>query len=180
MTHQASSAIASQPVADARDFRRALGHFGTGVTVVTTADENGALYGVTASSFNSVSLDPPMVLWSQALRAPSNPVFQRMPRFAVNVLSGSAEHLALQFARPAADKFAGVGYTLSDEGLPLLDDAAACFICSNDFRAYGGDHSIFIATVLRYSHKREPVEPLFFWSGQFLKPGTTSTTRKSS
>lgn len=162
-------------VADSRDFRKALSRFGTGVTVVTTADEHGALYGVTASSFNSVSMDPPMVLWSQALRAPSNPVFQRMPRFAVNVLSASQEHLALQFARPSQDKFAGVAFELSAEGLPVLSDVDACFICSNEYRAYGGDHSIFIARVLRYSHRTQPGNPLIFWGGQFLKPGASAS-----
>jgi flavin reductase (DIM6/NTAB) family NADH-FMN oxidoreductase RutF len=170
--HAPATVPVTGPVTDTRRFRQALGRFGTGVTVVTTADDAGTLYGVTVSSFNAVSLDPPMVLWSQALHAPSNPVFQRMPRFVVNVLAGSQETLAMQFARPSPDKFAGVDYTLDEDGLPLLAGAVAHFVCSNDFRAYGGDHAIFIARVLRYSQKPELDDPLFFWGGRFLKPKT--------
>ena len=154
---------------DSTSFRNALAHFGTGVTVVTARDEDGSLYGVTVSSFNAVSLEPRMVLWSQALKAPSNPVFQKVPLFAINVLDASQQELATHFARPSCDKFAGVDYRLSEEGLPILEGTAAYFICSNDHQAYGGDHTVFISTVIRFAH-REAAQPLFFWKGQFLQP----------
>ena len=160
---------ASLDASDARAFRNALGHFGTGVTVITTRDDEGRLYGVTVSSFNSVSLDPPLILWSQALGAPSNPVFQRSPSFAVNVLNGDQQALSNHFARPSEDKFAEVDYELSDEGLPLLRGAAATLICSNDYRLYGGDHTLFLATVQRFNCAPRP-RPLFFWRGRYLQP----------
>lgn len=160
---------------DSASFREALAHFGTGVTVVTTRDENGALYGVTVSSFNSVSLEPRMVLWSQALKAPSSPVFQNAPLFAINVLDADQQELATHFARPHADKFTGIDYSLSEEGLPLLDGAAAYFICRNDHQAYGGDHTVFIATVMRFAH-HEAAKPLFFWRGKFLQPLSPAST----
>jgi flavin reductase (DIM6/NTAB) family NADH-FMN oxidoreductase RutF len=164
---------ATAPIAgsscDPRQFRDALGCFGTGVTVVTTRDDEGRLYGVTASSFNSVSLSPPMVLWSLSLNAPSNAVFRKAPLFVVNVLNGHQEDIASRFSRAHPDKFSGIAHTLTDEGLPVIDGAAAHFLCRNDHLAYGGDHNVFIATVLRFSHEPE-TEPLFYWRGRFLRP----------
>ena len=169
----ASTALASTPPSDSpcdpRLFRDALGCFGTGVTVVTTRDDEGRLYGVTANSFNSVSLSPPMVLWSLSLNAPSNPVFRKAPLFVVNVLNGDQEEIAMRFARAHPDKFSGIPHTLTDEGLPVIDNAAAHFLCRNDHLAYGGDHNIFIATVLRFSHQAQS-DPLFYWRGKFVRP----------
>lgn len=169
----------AQSEVDTRSFRSALGEFGTGVTVITTLDASGRLYGVTVSSFNSVSLDPPLILWSQALRAPSNPVFQRSALFAVNVLDGDQQDLSSHFARASTDKFSGVDYKLSDEGLPLLEGAAAHLVCRNDYRLYGGDHAIFVATVLRFSHSEDST-PLFFWKGRYLRPETAGASDQSS
>lgn len=149
-----------------RLFRDALGRFATGVTVVTTRDEQGRLYGVTASSFNSVSVEPPMVLWSQATRAPSNPVFQRAPNYCVNVLAAGQRWLSDRFARPAENKFDGVDYTLSEEGLPLLHGALAHFLCRNDYKCWGGDHTIFVATVFRFAHAQS-ADPLVFFGGRY-------------
>ncbi len=156
---------------DERRFRDALGRFATGVTVVTTRDEEGRLFGVTASSFNAVSLDPPMVLWSQATRAPSNRVFQRAPHYCVNVLGADQRSLSDRFARPAEDKFAGVPFSVGVEGVPLLHDAIAHFVCRNDYRCYGGDHMIFVATVLRYGLAPE-AEPLIFFGGRYVDRAT--------
>lgn len=154
---------------DPREFRNALGAFGTGVTVITTVDEGGKLYGVTASSFNSVSLAPPLVLWSQSRSAPSNPVFLRAPCFVVNVLAADQTDLSNRFARYADDKFAGVDYWRTEDGLPVLRGAAGYFICRNDQQIDGGDHTIFLARVLAFEYD-DAARPLFFWRGRYLQP----------
>lgn len=159
----------ADPRPQERHLRNALGCFPTGVTVVTTVGEDGRLYGMTVSSFSSVSLDPPMVLWSQRLNAPSHAVFHRAQHFAINVLGDAQQCLSVQFARPAADKFRGVAYHLSPEGVPLLDDVAAQFVCRNDFSCKGGDHVVFFGRVIRFGYSPTTV-PLVYargaaWSG---------------
>ncbi|MES2535513.1 MAG: flavin reductase family protein [Pseudomonadota bacterium] len=154
---------------DQRDFRNALGTFGTGVTVITTRDDSGKLYGVTVSSFNAVSLDPPLILWSQSCGAPSNRVFQRAPHFVVNVLSAQQSDLSDRFARSSPDKFDGVDFSTTEEGIPVLAGTAGHFVCRNDYQLYGGDHTIFLARVLRFTHDAD-TRPLFFWKGQYLRP----------
>ncbi|MBN9428243.1 MAG: flavin reductase family protein [Burkholderiales bacterium] len=151
---------------DARALRNALGRFATGVTVVTTIGDDGVACGVTASSFNSVSLDPPMVLWSQSNSAPSNRVFQRAAFYCVNVLGAHQRDLSDRFARPAANKFEGVDYALSEENLPMIGGAIARFICRNDYKCYGGDHTIFVGTVVRFGHLPDS-EPLIFFGGRY-------------
>jgi flavin reductase (DIM6/NTAB) family NADH-FMN oxidoreductase RutF len=154
---------------DQRDFRNALGSFGTGVTVITTRDEAGKLYGVTVSSFNSVSLSPPLILWSQSRTAPSNPVFQRAARFVVNVLAADQSELSNRFARFRDDKFAGVDYSCTEDGLPVLAGTVGHFVCHNEYQLYGGDHTIFLARVLSFEHGSD-ARPLLFWRGQYLQP----------
>ncbi len=132
---------------DERAFRDVMGRFASGVTVVTTVANDGAPVGVTVSSFSSVSLKPPLVLWSLGLRAPSLPVFRGAGRFAVNILPGTQRHLCEQFARPSPDKFSGVAYRRDSNGLPLLDGAVAQIICSTWRRYPGGDHEIFVGRV---------------------------------
>lgn len=156
-------------------FRQALGMFGTGVTVVTALDEEGRMHGLTVSSFNSVSLKPPMVVWSQSIDSPSAEVFRRAAVYAVNVLNGDQEDLARHFARHHKDKFANVSYRLSPEGPPVLDGAAACFICNNGQQADGGDHTVYISQVRRFE-RDESAQPLIFWSGRFLVAGQTHGT----
>jgi flavin reductase (DIM6/NTAB) family NADH-FMN oxidoreductase RutF len=94
---------------DSRDLRRVLGTFVTGVTVVTTTDDEGRFHGVTANSFSSVSLDPPLVLWSQAVKSHSHPVFFKAERFAVNILAENQIELSNRFAKSSQEKFAGIG-----------------------------------------------------------------------
>lgn len=147
-----------------RHLRNALGCFPTGVTVVTTAGEDGRLYGMTVSSFSSVSLDPPIVLWSQRLGAPSHAAFCGAQFFAINVLGSAQQRLSTQFARPAADKFHGVAYRLAPEGVPLLDDVAAQFVCRNDFSCHGGDHLVFFGKVIRFGYSPTAV-PLVYSRG---------------
>ena len=154
---------------DSRDFRDALGHFGTGVAVITTRDEDGRPYGLTATSFNSVSLDPPLILWSQGRQAPSHPVFLRAQRFVVNVLAAEQRELGHHFARHSEDKFRGVPVATADHGLPVLAGAAAHFVCTTESCVEGGDHCVFIARVVDYTHRHD-AQPLFFWRGRMLAP----------
>jgi flavin reductase (DIM6/NTAB) family NADH-FMN oxidoreductase RutF len=161
---------------DRRDLRNALGAFGTGVTVITTKDDEGRLYGVTASSFNSVSLSPPLVLWSQSRSAPSHAVFRNAPRFAVNILAADQTDLSERFSRPSVDKFAGVDFSFTDVGMPLLSGTAGHFICSNENQIDGGDHVIYLARVLAYCHD-VAARPLFFWKGRYLQPELPITSQ---
>ena len=152
---------------DARDFRAALGCFPTGVCLVTTLAADGRRVGLTANSFSSVSLDPPMVLWSLARSASCAPVFRDAEYFAINVLSARDAELSSHFARSVEDKFvrfaarfqAGLG------GAPVLDRAAATFECHSRHRYYGGDHIIVIGVVERYAHSERA--PLVFHRGRY-------------
>jgi flavin reductase (DIM6/NTAB) family NADH-FMN oxidoreductase RutF len=151
---------------DARHFRDALSQFATGVTVITTRLDDGSFLGLTASSFNSVSLDPPLVLWSLAQRANSLPVFSGNSHYVVNILSAQQIDLADKFAQPSKDRFAGVEYTLSPTGLPILAGVAAWFECHNRSRYPEGDHVIFVGEVECCDVL--PQEPLIFHGGRFL------------
>ena len=146
-------------------FRNALGQFATGVTIVTTADQEKAPVGVTASSFNSVSLDPPLVLWSLAKTAHSLPAYQNSGGFNVHVLASHQSELSNQFARPSDDKFAGVEWKNCDQGFPLLPEFAALFRCKTHFQYEGGDHIIFVGEVVDYQTRDYPV--LVFHGGRY-------------
>src|SRR6185503_13266212 len=116
-------------VIDAREFRNALGAFTTGVTIVTTCDGAGRDVGLTVNSFNSVSLEPPLVLWSLARSSASLAAFVEAPYFAVHILGARQEALSNCFARRGADKFAGLELVRGHGGVPLLDGCAARFEC---------------------------------------------------
>jgi len=150
---------------DPRALRRALGQFATGVTVITTRARDGRRVGVTANSFSSLSLDPPLVLWCIDNAAPSLPEFDACDYFAVNVLATEQHHLSRQFAIPAEDKFAGVEVLETDAGIPLLDGTLAHFVCRNVRRIPAGDHVIMIGQVQRYETFDR--EPLVFHSGGY-------------
>ncbi len=150
---------------DRRDFRKALGQFSTGVTVITTRAMDGRRVGMTANSFSSVSLDPPLVLWSLARQAPSLADFTGASHFAINVLAANQHHLSRQFSTPQADKFGGVDCCEGTAGVPLLNGTIARFVCRNVRQYDGGDHLIFIGEVERYD--RFDGEPLVFHSGYY-------------
>jgi 3-hydroxy-9,10-secoandrosta-1,3,5(10)-triene-9,17-dione monooxygenase reductase component len=152
-------------IIDARAFRAALGEFVTGVTIITTCDADGAPTGLTANSFNSVSLDPPMVLFSLGLDSTSLNAFRQASWWAVHVLSADQEALSTQFARRDADKFAGVAYTRGPGGVPLLDGAAARFVCRSAFEYEGGDHAIFLGEVRQFEQAGRP--PLVYHKGRY-------------
>ena len=148
---------------DLRDLRRALGQFATGVTIVTTRDDTGRRVGVTANSFASLSLDPPLVLWALDRAAGSLPAFRECTHFAVNVLSAEQHNLSRVFATSGADKFAGVDVLEGPAGMPLLDGALAHFVCRSVRQIEAGDHVLFIGEVERY--ETFAGEPLVFHSG---------------
>ncbi len=148
------------------EFREALGMFATGVTVVTARDAHGKLVGLTANSFNSVSLTPPLVLWSLARSAGSMAAFQAGSHYAVNILSADQQELAMQFSARGRDRFAGVAFTPGTGGAPLLEGAVATFECFNRSRYDEGDHVIFVGEVERCTH-RPGASPLLFHGGRF-------------
>ena len=151
-----------------RELRDALGRFATGVTVVTTMTDEGPL-GITANSFASVSLDPPLVLWSPARKSRRFSAFEAAPYFAVHVLGAAQRPLAEAFAT-ASDGFAGLAFTPGLGGAPLLDGCAARFECRHSAGHDGGDHLIVVGEVLRIV--QADVEPLVFHQGRYgvLRP----------
>ncbi|MBW8267994.1 flavin reductase family protein [Caldovatus aquaticus] len=158
---------------DPRALRRALGRYATGVTVVTARAPGpaGAPVGVTANSFTSVSLEPPLLLWCLDLRSSTRPVFLAAGWFAVNVLAADQAALSVRFATPGgADKFAGLGWAEGLGGSPLLPGCLARFECRTERAVEAGDHVVLIGRVLRASH-REEGEPLLFLGGRYRLPG---------
>jgi 3-hydroxy-9,10-secoandrosta-1,3,5(10)-triene-9,17-dione monooxygenase reductase component len=148
-----------------RDFRDALGRFATGVTIVTAANAAGAPVGVTVSSYNSVSLDPPLVLWSLARTAQSLDIFRQAGGYVIHVLGRHQQDLALRFARSGGDKFADLPFDQNESGAPLLLACAARFECAPAYMHDGGDHVIFVGRVLRFDKSDRP--PLIFHQGAF-------------
>lgn len=137
---------------DPREFRTALSAFATGVTVITARDPAGSIVGVTANSFNSVSLDPPLVLWSLSRGSRRIDAYRTAEYFAVNVLSADQVSLANRFAKSREDTFDGVEYTLGAGDAPLLEGCAARFQCRKSFEYEGGDHLIFVGEVQAFDN----------------------------
>jgi flavin reductase (DIM6/NTAB) family NADH-FMN oxidoreductase RutF len=158
---------AQTPSFTAPEFRAALGMFATGVTVVTARTAEGDLIGLTANSFNSVSLSPPLVLWSLARKAGSMPVFEQGSHYAINILAAEQRDLAERFASRTPDRFAGVGWRTGQAGAPLIDGAVAVFECFNRSRYEEGDHVIFVGEVECCS-VRAGASPLIFHGGRFF------------
>ena len=145
--------------------RDALGQYATGVTIVTTLDEAGRPAGLTVNSFTSVSLDPPLALWSITLTAACLPAFKASTHFAVNVLSAEQVELSNRFATAGEDKFAGLDWSRGLGGAPLLAGCCAVFECRTEVTHPGGDHLIFIGRIERFS--REKRDPLVFHGGRY-------------
>lgn len=152
---------------DSAEFRNALGRFATGVTIVTTADEAGRRFGVTANRYNSVSLDPPLVLWSLAKASRSMDAFRECTVFAVHILGAHQEELARRFASRGHDKFAELDTHEGYGGAPLFDDCVAHFECVTENRFEGGDHVIFLGRVVNFETCDH--EPLLFHRGGFAR-----------
>ena len=152
---------------EAKNFRSALGKFATGVTIVTTIDADGAPIGVTASSFNSVSLDPPLVLWSLAKSAMSLSAFSKAGHFAVHILASNQDDLSNQFARSGENKFEKIDWTKGALGSPLLPHYAAQFQCRTVHQYEGGDHIIFVGEVVAFEEHDK--SPLVFHGGAYAE-----------
>ena len=160
---------------DARDLCRALGQYATGVTVVTTEDAAGNRWGMTANSFTSVSLDPPIVLWAAAKSSPSMPAFEAASHFAVNVLAADQHHLSRQFSTSGGDKFDGVALVPAEDVAnpdtddpahpPVLGGTVAHFVCRTTQRVDAGDHVVIFGEI--ESYQANGGEPLVFHSGSY-------------
>lgn len=154
------------PVFSERELRDALGRFATGVTVVTAQGPDGPL-GITANSFASVSLTPPLVLWSPARRSRRFPAFEAASHFAVHVLSNGQRALAERFSRPER-WFAGLEFDHGIGDVPLLEGCTARFECRHAAGYDGGDHLIVVGEVLRLVQADLP--PLVYWRGGYHEP----------
>ncbi len=154
------------PAVNPGDFRAALGCFATGVTVVTAVGPRGELIGITVNSFNSVSLDPPLILFSLNRRAYSLRAFLSTQAFAVNILRAGQEEISDRFARALKDKWSRIDYELWDSGCPILTAALATFECKIRHTYHGGDHVIFVGEVLRLRHDPDG-QPLLFHGGKY-------------
>lgn len=157
-----------QLVTDPVELRRALGRFATGVTIVTTCTDDGRLEGLTANSFTSVSLDPPLVLWSLNRSARSLSSFRSARWFAVNVLGSHQSGLSSRFAGAMADRFAGLEFAVGLGGCPVLLDGIAHFECSVHDQVDAGDHVIFLGRVERMRHRDGT--PLLYSAGRYCVP----------
>ncbi|MBC7649290.1 MAG: flavin reductase family protein [Vitreoscilla sp.] len=157
---------AQAPGFSTAEFRASLAMFATGVTIVTARTAAGELIGLTANSFNSVSLSPPLVLWSLSQAASSMAAFSAGSHYAINILAADQQDWAERFASKRVDRWEGVAFTDGVAGAPLLAGAAASFECFNRSRYVEGDHVIFVGEVERCSH-REGAAPLLYHGGRF-------------
>jgi len=151
---------------DIHEFRLALAQFATGITVVTACGPDGRRVGVTANSFNSVSLHPPLVLWSLANKSSSLSTFQTCSHYAVNILTAQQQALATHFATHTGDKFAGVEFDTGLGQCALLKDCLASFECINRSQYQEGDHTILVGEVVNFKHQTG--DPLIYYGRQYF------------
>ncbi len=149
------------------EFRAAMGQFATGVTIVTAVDAEGRKVGLTANSFNSVSLNPPLVLWSLSKQSSSMPALLGAKAWSVNVLAADQRLLAERFARKGLDRFEGVAWRAGLSGAPLIDGAVASFECEPRSHHDEGDHIIFVGRVT-HCRRRVGALPLLYHGGRFF------------
>ena len=156
----------AEPRIDSAELRRCLGAFVTGVTVITTVDAQGRAYGMTANSFNSVSLDPPLIVWSIRTNASSFAVYSQARRFVVNILSEDQIDISNRFAKSGPDRFDGVATKPGIGGVPLIDACAAQLECRTEATYPGGDHLLFLGRVERIVGTAR--KPLAFGAGKYM------------
>ena len=149
------------------EFRAALGRFASGVTVVTTRDDSGKLFGITVSAFCSVSLEPPLILVCIEKNAGSHHAFLQSKAFVVNVLREDQDQLSNHFASHLEDKFSGVEYVSGIEDLPVLADALVNLECRLHNFHEGGDHTIFVGEIETATIRDE--NPLVYWHGNYRR-----------
>ena len=147
---------------DLKKFRNVLSKFATGVTVVSTIDKKNNPIGMTVNSFSSVSLDPPLVLWSIGLKQPSYDVFIKAKGYSVNILSKDQKDVCDLFSSPVDDKFKMVNYVISDNGFPIIKNSLAWFDCIKWKYYPGGDHQILVAEVKGFFSSEN--DPFIFWN----------------
>jgi flavin reductase (DIM6/NTAB) family NADH-FMN oxidoreductase RutF len=150
-----------------RRFRDALGMFATGITVVTSRTPAGEPIGLTVNSFNSVSLDPPLIVWSLSNDLPNRPLFEACEYYVINVLAEDQADLSQRFAGRMGDKFAGLEIEHGPDGVPLLKGCCARFVCRNTVRHAGGDHVVFISEVVGFD--RDERAPLLYFGGSYRR-----------
>jgi len=153
-------------MSDTGALRKTLGHFPTGVAIATTLSADNTPTGLTISSFNSVSLAPPLILFSIDLQATCLADFRQNGHFAINILSADQTRLCKDFATPDIPRFDGKSYHIPDEGTPLLADVSAYLVCAVEARHLAGDHELYIGRVLRHGHSGK--QPLIYGHGQLL------------
>jgi flavin reductase (DIM6/NTAB) family NADH-FMN oxidoreductase RutF len=153
---------------DNTTLRNIFGHFATGVIVVTAETASGERLGMTMSSFNTVSLDPPLILFSIHRNARSFPAWQSVDRYAVNILGSNQEDVANRFARAKDDKWEGVRSSVASGEAPILSGCPLSIQCEAQARFDGGDHEIFLGKVVSFQ-KSETAStyPLVFYGGRF-------------
>ncbi len=154
---------------DRNELRRVMGHFATGVTIITTVSKDGVPTGLTANAFTSVSLDPPLLLISVDKKAESYPNFEASKVFTVNFLNEEQEALSRKFAVSGGDKFQGVAYHTGANGVPILDGVLAYLECKLWATYEGGDHTLFLG-LIEQAETRE-AKPLVFYRGGYRTIG---------
>ena len=153
---------------DTKEFRSALGQFATGVCVVTTQTPVGGFDGMTVNSFSSVSLDPPLVLWSIQNSSERFNAFHQAERFAISVLGQDQEALSNQYAQKGDGLLEDAHYELSQAGLPIIQGALATFECQQWAQYPGGDHTIIVGEVLQFNCV-DKAKPLLFYAGNYSR-----------
>ena len=147
------------------EFRNALGSFATGVTIITALGKDGQKVGMTANSFNSVSLTPPLILWSISKSTNCFDDFIAAESFAVHILAADQQELSNLFATTGEDRFANIQCTEGLSGTPILPHYSACFECKTAQQYEGGDHIIITGEVLKFSDNQ--LDPLLFYRGNY-------------
>jgi flavin reductase (DIM6/NTAB) family NADH-FMN oxidoreductase RutF len=166
--------MSSQGVDAQRALRNVMGTFPTGVTVITTMGADSRPIGLTVNSFSSVSLEPPLVLWSLSRRSPNLEQFPVGKAHVIHVLADHQSQLALQFANPRSDKWAGIDYRVDEQGgAPTIDACVARLFCQTESLVDGGDHLVILSRVMR--HESSERSPLVFYRGGFLSLVERST-----
>ncbi len=152
---------------DSKALRQVLGHFATGIAVATTRDETGQFVGVTINSFNSVSLSPPLVLFSLEKQSTFFSTFQASGCFAINILTSEQQFLSDRFARQKVNQFEGVRIFQQHTGSPLLESCLATLDCVTVYQYEGGDHIIFVGEVKAIQSFTG--KPLLYYQGQYTQ-----------
>ena len=147
---------------NSKEFRSAMGCFITGVTVVS-ANDNNRLIGVTANSFSSVSLEPPLVLWSLSKRSRKHPTMTRVKNYAINILANNQKEVAKKFSK-SEEPFTGTDFYVSELGVPIIKNSVAVLECEQHVVYDGGDHSIILGLVTSFNESK--LDPLTFFKGQ--------------